>query len=133
MLLYHAMMLAPMFILAEMSVGWIVAIAAVLLGGIYVWGLHRRVRQFRRALESGSTAELPVDASSLGELATAINPLPQRLRAIPMLLRAGILEQLGAGASHQLSRAARANALALIPTGTVELPAGTTIDAVPLT
>lgn len=77
MLLYHAMMLAPMFILAEMSVGWIVAIAAVLLGGIYVWVLHRRVRKFRRALEGGSTAELPVDAGSLGELATAIN---RRLR-----------------------------------------------------
>ena len=57
----------------------------------------------------------------------------QRLRAIPMLLQGGVLEQLGAGASHQLSRAARANALALIPTGTVELPAGTIIDVVPLT
>ena len=77
MLLYHAMMLAPMFILAEMSVGWIVAMAVMLLSGIYVWGLHRRVRKFRRALESGSTAELPVDAGSLGELATAIN---RRLR-----------------------------------------------------
>ena len=75
----------------------------------------------------------PQPVTIRAELATAINPLPQRLRAIPMLLRAGILEQLGAGASHQLSRAARANALALIPTGTVELPAGTTIDAVPLT
>ena len=63
----------------------------------------------------------------------AYDDLIQAAAAIPMLLQGGVLEQLGAGASHQLSRAARANALALIPTGTVELPAGTTIDAVPLT
>jgi molybdopterin molybdotransferase len=74
----------------------------------------------------------PEPVTVRAELATAINPLPQRLRAIPMLLQGGVLEQLGAGASHQLSRAARANALALIPIGTVELPAGTIIDAVPL-
>ena len=55
-----------------------------------------------------------VNRAIRAELATAINPLPERLRAIPMLLRAGVLEQLGAGASHQLSRAARANALALV-------------------
>jgi molybdopterin biosynthesis enzyme len=49
-----------------------------------------------------------------------------------MRLVDGRLEQLGASLSHQLSRAAESNALALIPTGEGELPAGSVIDAVPL-
>jgi molybdopterin biosynthesis enzyme len=49
-----------------------------------------------------------------------------------MRLADGRLEQLGASLSHQLSRAAQATALALIPTGDGELPAGTIVDAVPL-
>ena len=49
-----------------------------------------------------------------------------------MRLADGRLEQLGASLSHQLARAAQANALALIPTGEGELSAGTVVDAIPL-
>ena len=65
-------------------------------------------------------------------LAEPVTQLPTRLRCLPMRLVDGRLETLGAGASHQLSRAARADALALIPTGGGELAAGTSVDAVPL-
>ncbi|MSO46495.1 MAG: molybdopterin molybdenumtransferase MoeA [Thermoleophilia bacterium] len=92
-------------------------------------GLHLLLIPAVRAM-LGDTPE-PVTVRA--ELVSPIAQLPGRLRAIPMLLEADRLEPLGAGASHQLSRAARANALALIPTGAGELPAGTIVDAVPLT
>ena len=91
-------------------------------------GLHLLLIPAVRAM----TGSDPVPITVHAELAAPIAQLPARLRAIPMLLQAGRLEELGAGASHQLSRAARANALALIPTGTGELAAGTIVDAVPL-
>ncbi len=91
-------------------------------------GLHLLLAPAVRAM----TGDTPEPVTIRAQLATPITQLPARLRAIPMLLRDGQLEQLGAGASHQLSRAARANALALIPMGDGELLAGTTVDAVPL-
>ncbi len=91
-------------------------------------GLHLLLAPAVRAM----TGDTPEPVTIRAQLATPITQLPARLRAIPMLLRDGQLEQLGAGASHQLSRAARANALALIPMGDGELPAGTPVDAVPL-
>ena len=66
------------------------------------------------------------------ELAAPIAQLPARIRCIPMRLADGRLEQIGAGLSHQLSRAAQASALALIPTGEGDLPAGSVVDAIPL-
>ncbi len=91
-------------------------------------GLHLLLAPAVRAM----TGDTPEPITIRAQLAAPITQLPSRLRAIPMLLRDGQLEQLGAGSSHQLSRAARANALALIPMGDGELPAGTLVDAVPL-
>jgi len=91
-------------------------------------GLHLLLVPAVRAL----TGRTPEPITTPAVLVAPIAQLPARLRAIPMVLHDGRLEQLGAGASHQLSRAGRANALALIPIGTGELAAGTVIDAVPL-
>ncbi len=91
-------------------------------------GLHLLLIPAVRALTGAS----PEPETVRAELAQPIGQLPARLRAIPMRLTAGRLEPLGASLSHQLSRAAQANALALIPTGDGELPAGTIVDAVPL-
>jgi molybdopterin molybdotransferase len=91
-------------------------------------GLHLLLIPAVRAL----TGAAPEPQTIRAELAEPIGQLPERLRAIPMRLADGRLEQLGASLSHQLSRAAQATALALIPTGDGELPAGTIVDAVPL-
>jgi molybdopterin molybdotransferase len=91
-------------------------------------GLHLLLIPAVRAL----TGAAPEPQTIRAELAAPISQLPERLRAIPMRLVDGRLEQLGASLSHQLSRAAQATALALIPTGDGELPAGTVVDAVPL-
>ncbi|MGI9117872.1 MAG: molybdopterin-binding protein, partial [Gaiellales bacterium] len=91
-------------------------------------GLHLLLLPAVRAL-TGAAPEPPVVRA---ELAEPIGRLPERLRAIPMRLTAGRLEPLGAGLSHQLARAARADALALIPPGAGEVPAGSVVDAVPL-
>ncbi len=74
----------------------------------------------------------PVPITVRAELTDDVAQLPARLRALPMVLRAGRLEPLGVGLSHQLSRAAEATALALIPIGQGTLAAGTVVDAVPL-
>ena len=91
-------------------------------------GLHLLLIPAVRAL----TGAAPEPHTVRAELTAPITRLPERLRAIPMRLVDGRLEQLGASLSHQLSRAAESNALALIPTGEGELPAGSVIDAVPL-
>ncbi len=91
-------------------------------------GLHLLLIPAVRAL----TGATPEPQTVRAELTAPIGQLPARLRAIPMRLADGRLEPLGASLSHQLARAAQANALALIPTGDGELPAGTVVDAVPL-
>lgn len=65
-------------------------------------------------------------------LAERIERLPARLRALPMRLDGDRAVSLGANVSHQLGRAAQADALALIPIGEGALEAGTPIDVVPL-
>lgn len=91
-------------------------------------GLHLLLVPAVRAMTGGRPEPVTVRAA----LDAPIAQLPARLRAIPMVLRDGRLIGLGAGLSHQLSRAAQADVLALIPTGEGELPAGTAVDAVPL-
>ena len=91
-------------------------------------GLHLLLVPAIRVMTGGDPTPVTVRAT----LDAAIPQLSERLRVIPMLLRAGHLVQLGAGASHQLSRAARANALALIPIGDGRIEAGSMVDAVPL-
>ena len=55
---------------------------------------------------------------------------PKRLRVRPVRLVAGGAEPLGADLSHQLGRAAGADALALVPVGDGELAAGTLVDLI---
>ena len=57
---------------------------------------------------------------------------PQRLRVRPVRLVADGAEPLGADLSHQLGRAAAADALALVPAGDGELAAGTPVDLIGL-
>lgn len=91
-------------------------------------GLHLLLVPAVRAL----TGADPEPATVLAELTQAVPQLPARLRCIPMRLVDGRLEPLGVALSHQLARSAQADALALIPTGEGELPAGTRVAAVPL-
>jgi molybdopterin molybdotransferase len=57
---------------------------------------------------------------------------PQRLRVRPVRLAAAGAEPLGADLSHQLGRAAAADALALVPAGEGELAAGAPVDLIGL-
>jgi len=91
-------------------------------------GLHLLLVPAVRAM----TGADPGPATVRAALAGPVRQLPARLRCLPMRLAEGRLEDLGAGVSHQLSRAAAATALALIPTGDGELPAGAEVEAVPL-
>ena len=91
-------------------------------------GLHLLLVPAVRAMMGAEPGPDTVRAA----LAAPVRRLPARMRCLPMRLADGRLEDLGAGVSHQLSRAARANALALVPTGEGELAAGDAVDAVVL-
>ncbi|MFM9124951.1 MAG: molybdopterin-binding protein [Actinomycetota bacterium] len=91
-------------------------------------GLHLLLVPAVRAMMGADPGPETVRA----ELAAPVRRLPARMRCLPMRLADGRLEDLGAGVSHQLSRAARANALALVPAGEGELAAGAPVDAVVL-
>jgi molybdopterin molybdotransferase len=58
--------------------------------------------------------------------------LADRLRAVPALFEASSVRPLGAGLSHQLGRAALADALALVPAGGSEAVAGELVDVLSL-
>ena len=91
-------------------------------------GLHLLLLPAVRALTGADPAPRTVRA----ELDAPVARLRERMRCIPMRLADGRLEQVGAGLSHQLARAAQADALALIPPGEGEVPAGTAVYALPL-
>jgi molybdopterin molybdotransferase len=65
-------------------------------------------------------------------LTTALRRDPDRQRVRPVRLVAAGAEPLGADLSHQLGRAANADALALVPTGRGELAGGSPVDLVDL-
>lgn len=65
-------------------------------------------------------------------LTTPLRKDPQRLRVRPVRFAAGGAEPLGADLSHQLGRAAIADALALVPIGDGELAAGTPVELIGL-
>ncbi|MDX6597828.1 MAG: molybdopterin molybdotransferase [Gaiellales bacterium] len=65
-------------------------------------------------------------------LTAALRQDPQRLRVRPVRLVEAGAEPLGADLSHQLARAAVADALALVPTGDGELPAGWPVELIDL-
>ena len=65
-------------------------------------------------------------------LTTALRQDPQKLRVRPVRFAADGAEPLGADLSHQLGRAAIADALALVPMGAGELAAGTAVELIGL-
>lgn len=65
-------------------------------------------------------------------LTTALRRDPERLRVRPVLLVPGGAEPLGADLSHQIARAALAEAIALIPVGDGEIAAGEQVDLIDL-
>jgi molybdopterin molybdotransferase len=65
-------------------------------------------------------------------LTTALRRDPARLRVRPVRLVPGSAEPLGADLSHQIARAALAEALALVPVGDGEIRAGETVDLIDL-
>lgn len=91
-------------------------------------GLHLLLIPVVRALQ-GLPSEPETRPAILAE---ATDRLPARLRALPMRLDGDRAIPLGANVSHQLGRAARADALALIPIGEGTLEAGTPIEVVHL-
>ena len=65
-------------------------------------------------------------------LTTALRRDPARLRVRPVRIVAGRAEPLGADLSHQIARAALAEALALVPVGDGEVGAGAPVDLIDL-
>jgi molybdopterin molybdotransferase len=65
-------------------------------------------------------------------LTTSLRRDPERLRVRPVRLVPGGAEPLGADLSHQIARAALAEALALVPVGDGEIVAGESIDLIDL-
>jgi molybdopterin molybdotransferase len=65
-------------------------------------------------------------------LTEALRQDPHRQRVRPVRIVDGHAEPLGADLSHQLGRAAIADALALLPIGEGEVPAGSPIDLIDL-
>jgi len=65
-------------------------------------------------------------------LTSALRRDPQRLRVRPVRITTDGAEPLGADLSHQLGRAAVADALALVPVGEGELAAGAPVDLIGL-
>jgi molybdopterin molybdotransferase len=90
-------------------------------------GLHLLVRPLVRAM-LGAAPEPERRAPLHG----AVRRMATRTRALPMRLVDGTLHSLGADLSHQLARAAEADALALIDAGTGEVPGGAAVPYVPL-
>jgi molybdopterin molybdotransferase len=83
------------------------------------------LRRLAGAIDPGPTTfRLP--------LTTPLRQDPQKLRVRPVRFAAGGVEPLGADLSHQLGRAAIADALALVPVGTGELPAGAPVELIGL-
>jgi molybdopterin molybdotransferase len=83
------------------------------------------LRRLAGAAEPGpETFQLP--------LTGALRQDPGRLRVRPVRVVSGRAEPLGADLSHQLGRAAVADALALVPMGDGELSSGTRVDLIGL-
>jgi len=83
------------------------------------------LRRLAGAADPGpSTFRLP--------LTSALRMDPQRLRVRPVRITSAGAEPLGADLSHQLGRAAVADALALVPLGDGELGAGAPVDLIGL-
>jgi molybdopterin molybdotransferase len=69
----------------------------------------------------------PAPRYERGVLLRPIRPDPRRDELVRARLTADGLEPLSGQESHMIVRAAEANALVYVPTGTGELPVGTTV------
>jgi molybdopterin molybdotransferase len=67
-------------------------------------------------------------ARRTGPLAEAVRPLPGRTQVRRAVWDGATVRMAGGPGSHLLAAAARANALALVPAGGAELPAGTPVE-----
>jgi molybdopterin molybdotransferase len=67
-------------------------------------------------------------ARRTGPLAEAVRPLPGRTQVRRAVWDGATVRMAGGPGSHLLAAAARANALALVPAGGHELPAGTPVE-----
>ncbi len=85
----------------------------------------------RPALDALAGVAEPGARPQRAELAAALRRNPHRTRLLPVALRDGRVEQLGAGLSHLVARAAAADALVVIPPGEGDVPAGTLVDVLP--
>ena len=86
----------------------------------------------RPALRRLSGLHEPIPARLRLPLSEPVRRLADRMRAVPSQLEASSVRPLAAGLSHQLGRAALADALALVPAGGSDAPAGELVDVVSL-
>ncbi len=74
----------------------------------------------------------PEPSTREARIDSALRPLADRIRAVPVVLDGGEARALGADRSDQLATAARATGLALVAMGTEPVPAGTVLQVVAL-
>ena len=86
----------------------------------------------RPALRRLSGMREPVPPRLRLPLADAVRRLSDRMRAVPSVIEASSVRPLGAGLSHQLGRAALADALALVPPGAEDAAPGELVDVLSL-
>jgi molybdopterin molybdotransferase len=86
----------------------------------------------RPALGRLSGLRQPVPTRLRLPLSEPVRRLADRMRAVPSVLEGSSVRPLGAGLSHQLGRAALADALALLPAGGADAPAGELVDVLSL-
>ncbi|MDX6565737.1 MAG: molybdopterin molybdotransferase [Gaiellales bacterium] len=86
----------------------------------------------RPALRRLSGMREPVPPRLRLPLSEAVRRLPDRMRAVPSVIETSSVRPLGAGLSHQLGRAALADALALVPAGAEGAPPGELVDVLSL-
>jgi molybdopterin molybdotransferase len=92
-------------------------------------GFELLVRPVLRRLAG---ARNPVPLRLRLPLSEPVRRLPDRMRAVPSLLEASSVRPLGAGLSHQLGRAALADALALVPAGGADASVGELVEVLSL-
>jgi molybdopterin molybdotransferase len=92
-------------------------------------GFELLVRPVLRRLAG---ARNPVPLRLRLPLSEPVRRLPDRMRAVPSLLEPSSVRPLGAGLSHQLGRAALADALALVPAGGADASVGELVEVLSL-
>jgi molybdopterin molybdotransferase len=86
----------------------------------------------RPALRTLAGLRDPIPTRLRLPLSEPVRRLADRMRAVPAILEPSSVRPLAAGQSHQLGRAALADALVLVAAGSPEAPAGELVDVVSL-